>query len=440
MSHIYEEKRSGVDPSSDLVTPLQKQDGNLDLDSILASAQPSLALSESVLANDTSGTNPLDGRMGTSAPPTSFMSRFRGSLGSKNTSQTNRMDTNSDRYSMPTSDLPRMSTWTGGIDLDQPYGNPSGPSSGSEKFPRMSSWTGGPPSRASLSTTVSSILPTFPSIPINITTTKNVWQVPEIHHQISRSSDGSVSEIVSLLKEEEFDHSGPSTGLTDESNDRANKMQYKNNNKHHESHREENWHELFYDLIFVAAAIQIGTILKAQISTENIIQTSILFLILRSTWDNLMLYQNRFDTPDLLHYIFYLIHAMTAFVMTINLSLGSNHELSWNAQEHVSAFSFAACISRFTLAFMYVHVIRYTQSFSQGFRNYLLLITLSQFCSGFIFLLVSCLTKSLSYKRSYELLWVLAFFIEKTFVTGLTIIMQKINNKSPRMSQVRQFI
>jgi low temperature requirement protein LtrA len=305
--------------------------------------------------------------------------------------------------------FPRNATWTAGRpDDDGPYalfGDKNKNTSTAAAFPRMTSWNGkstgsGYVRHSSFTSTISSMLPPM-------TTNKSLWKQPELHHEISRSSVGS-NILPNLLEDVE--------------------------NSKAKAHRTENWHELFYDLIFVAAAIQIGTILKAEISARNVIQSSLLFMILRSTWDNLMMYQNRFDTSDLLHYLFYLIHAMAAFVMTLHLSIGEEDH-NWNAAENISAFSTAAAIARFTMVIMYLHVFYYTESYRTGFRNYLRLLTLSQFMSGCIFIIVAGLNTYVGYRMLYEVAWMLTFFIERTFVSVATTILQRRLNKSGRMSQ-----
>ena len=73
------------------------------------------------------------------------------------------------------------------------------------------------------------------------------------------------------------------------------------------SHRGETWYELFYDLVFVAGAIQIGNFMKYDISIWGLFKSGIIFAVLRSTWDQLMFYQNKFDTKDILHHFYYLV-------------------------------------------------------------------------------------------------------------------------------------
>lgn len=63
----------------------------------------------------------------------------------------------------------------------------------------------------------------------------------------------------------------------------------------HESsqHQPETWYELFYDLVFVAAALQLGMVIKYDHRLLGLLKASVLFLMLRSTWDHVTMYQNR---------------------------------------------------------------------------------------------------------------------------------------------------
>lgn len=141
-----------------------------------------------------------------------------------------------------------------------------------------------------------------------LTTSKSLWKKPELHHEISQSTID-----IDLLRKTEVE-----------------------NIKSRPSLRPENWHELFFDLLYVAAAAQISTVFQDQITVLNLIQSTFLFLILRSTWDHIVLYQNRFDTHDILHYTFYLLQAMCVFVMTLHLSVQESEY--WNASINVRHF------------------------------------------------------------------------------------------------------
>jgi hypothetical protein len=65
---------------------------------------------------------------------------------------------------------------------------------------------------------------------------------------------------------------------------------------HDDSQQHETWYELFYDLVFVASAIQLGTVIKYDHRLLGMAKAAVLFLMLRSTWDHLTLYQNRFPS------------------------------------------------------------------------------------------------------------------------------------------------
>jgi hypothetical protein len=122
-----------------------------------------------------------------------------------------------------------------------------------------------------------------------------------------------------------------------------------------EQHRHEEWYELFYDLVFVAAAIQMGNLLKYHLSYTNVFTTTLLFTVMRATWDHLTLYQNRYDTKDLLHHLFYMIESMTAFAMCLSLGM-EGHE--WDKENNVAPFAVSAAISRIMQVLMYSQILK----------------------------------------------------------------------------------
>ena len=197
-------------------------------------------------------------------------------------------------------------------------------------------------------------------------------------------------------------------------------------------HRAETWNELFYDLIFVAAAIQIGLILKCELSSVNVSQAAVLFLILRTTWEHLMLYQNRFDSADMLHYTFYLLQAMCAYVMTLHLSILDSDDHHWNAHDNVKAFSIAAAFARFLNVIMYFHVFYHTEEFRVGFRTYLLTVTYSQLIAGILYIIAS-FANTFAYFYTYLVLWGVALFVESPLVSIITTIIQKRRKRSGRI-------
>jgi hypothetical protein len=64
---------------------------------------------------------------------------------------------------------------------------------------------------------------------------------------------------------------------------------------------EETWHELFFDLVYVAAALQLGDMIKYNLAYGvgpglkfgGFTVSSMLFAAMRMTWDQLVTYQNR---------------------------------------------------------------------------------------------------------------------------------------------------
>lgn len=59
----------------------------------------------------------------------------------------------------------------------------------------------------------------------------------------------------------------------------------------HSTHRSEIWYELFYDLIYVASATQLSKLVEHDLSLFGLFQSTLLFVVLRSNWEQLMFYQ-----------------------------------------------------------------------------------------------------------------------------------------------------
>ena len=68
-----------------------------------------------------------------------------------------------------------------------------------------------------------------------------------------------------------------------------------------------------------AAAIQLGHIIESvyHFDITHILEVSILFLAQCATWNQFVLYQNRFDTKDMIHYVYYAIQALAEFEMIL---------------------------------------------------------------------------------------------------------------------------
>jgi low temperature requirement protein LtrA len=172
------------------------------------------------------------------------------------------------------------------------------------------------------------------------------------------------------------------------------------------SHRSETWYELFYDLVFVAASIQIGTIIKYNISAMGLLKAGILFTVFRATWDQVMFYQNKFDTKDLVHYIYYLIQAMLVFIMALHLTLDHSHQ--WDVSRNMTAISLSAGISRFYAVIMYLQVMTITKNY----RSHIVSVAVAQFFSGTLFFLAPYLGD----EQSFYWFWFTSIAIERVLV------------------------
>lgn len=178
---------------------------------------------------------------------------------------------------------------------------------------------------------------------------------------------------------------------------------------HYESHRSETWYELFYDLVFVAAAIQIGHIVQYNISFEALFKAGLLFAVMRGTWDQLMFYQNRFDTKDLIHYVFYLLQAMCVFVMANHLTIDADNHHHWDRARNMKPFAIAAAVARFTHVIMYYQVT----SITSKYRHHIFALSMSERLSGLIFLLSAVIPQQ---EEHYYIYWIVALVCERTLV------------------------
>jgi low temperature requirement protein LtrA len=192
--------------------------------------------------------------------------------------------------------------------------------------------------------------------------------------------------------------------------------------------RHEIWYELFYDLIFVAACGQIGDIIKYNVSFVELLKCAVLFAVLRAvsstsnnyydnclyvdsfiqTWDDLMFYQNRFDTKDMLHYIFYLFQALCAFFMACHLTIDHTTN-EWDKDRNLKPFAVGAAIARISHSFMYSQILEIT-------TTHRIHIFVLRFTQGLCALLYVLSAYSPHSETHYIYYWVVALFIEREFV------------------------
>lgn len=210
----------------------------------------------------------------------------------------------------------------------------------------------------------------------NVRIKKQIWQPPALHRDISSPFHQT--------------HTSPTNQVDVESK--------------FEAHREETFYELFYDLIFVAAAIQIGHVVQSDITVDGLLKTSLLFFVTRATWSQLMAYQNRLDNSDIVHYVLYLLQAICAFLMAEHITIDEVHS-GWDREENLMSFSLAAAISRFSLVVMHLQVV----SLSKKYRAFFVAICISQFL-GAIFYMVPVLI--FDSRSQYFIPWILAICSE----------------------------
>jgi low temperature requirement protein LtrA len=175
-----------------------------------------------------------------------------------------------------------------------------------------------------------------------------------------------------------------------------------------ENHRGEGWYELFYDLIFVAAALQIGHIVQSEITPRGLFKSGLLFTLMRATWDQLMFYQNRFDTKDMVHYFFYLLQAISAFVMANHLTLDADGN-QWDRDSNMIPFTVAVALARISNAAMYSQIV----SLSSSFHNHFTAVVISQILAAALYMLPAMFQST---EHLYYVYWLCALFVERTFV------------------------
>lgn len=225
---------------------------------------------------------------------------------------------------------------------------------------------------SSFSSAFESVSELFPAMSI----TRSVWRKPQEHDDGGGGKDGSQAKAL--------------------------------------RHRHEEWYELFYDLIFVSAAIQMGNLLKYHISYTNVFTTTLLFMIMRATWDHLTMYQNSYDTKDLVHHVFYMVESMTAFVMCLSLGM-KEHDHEWDKSSYMAPFAVAAAAGRLAQTLMY------SQIMAQRSKHvlYLKVLAVAQRVSALLFI-ASAIWGNNGYTYAY--FWIASFIVERPLVNLFVVL------------------
>jgi inward rectifier potassium channel len=111
------------------------------------------------------------------------------------------------------------------------------------------------------------------------------------------------------------------------------------------------WLELFYDLIFVAAFIQLGNGLSADVSVEGLLSFGGMFAPLWISWSGFSYYANRFTVDDFIHrlLVFLQIFAVGAMAVTAEGVLAGNPRL----------FGIAYAVAQGVVALLYLRAWRH---------------------------------------------------------------------------------
>jgi hypothetical protein len=119
-----------------------------------------------------------------------------------------------------------------------------------------------------------------------------------------------------------------------------------------------------------------------------------------------MFYQNKFDTKDLVHYIYYLIQAMLVFIMALHLTLDDHHQ--WDISRNMAAVSLSAGVSRLYAVVMYIQVMMITRNY----RQHIIHVALAQFLSGTLFFLAPYVVEG----EKFYWFWLASIAIERVIV------------------------
>jgi hypothetical protein len=74
-----------------------------------------------------------------------------------------------------------------------------------------------------------------------------------------------------------------------------------------------------------------------------------------------MFYQNRFDTKDMIHHLYYFLQAFCALILACSLT--ADHQGHWDVERNLKSFGTAAAISRILHSFMYSQIYSMTKTF-----------------------------------------------------------------------------
>ena len=118
-----------------------------------------------------------------------------------------------------------------------------------------------------------------------------------------------------------------------------------------EQARSVSWLELFYDLLYVAAAINTGHILKHELDASSVGSFIVLCVTLWTTWATYTNYYSRFTGDSCVHELFFLLHALGVLGMVCSIT-AEDHGMGLRPQ-----FLCCLAVSRLSLIVPYVMVL-----------------------------------------------------------------------------------
>ena len=122
-----------------------------------------------------------------------------------------------------------------------------------------------------------------------------------------------------------------------------------------------------------------------------------------------MLYQNRYDTKDLVHHTFYLMESMTAFVMCMSLGV-DDHDHKWDKRTNLRPFAIAGAIARIAQTVMYSQILA-----QKGpHQTYIRAVTVAQRLSAIILIFSAAFAPTSS--NDYAYYWIAALLTERPLV------------------------
>lgn len=112
-----------------------------------------------------------------------------------------------------------------------------------------------------------------------------------------------------------------------------------------DSTRKVSWLELFFDLVYVAAVIELGYILSSNVTLQGFLNFILLYIPIWWSWTGSTVYNNRFQSNDVIHRLLVFAQIFFIAVMAVNLHNGLD--------ENFPAFAISYGIVRGLLAVMY---------------------------------------------------------------------------------------